>query len=107
MTYNETDLKRILVEKKENLEKELASHRLQDPLKQEEDLEGEADQVEEYAAGLSIGENLEAQLADVNLALSKIDRHAYGACEACGMSIEAKRLEALPEARTCEHCAKK
>lgn len=94
----------LLLEKKGNLEKELASEHLQKPLEQEDDLEGEADQVEQYTTGLSIEENLKEQLAGVNSALEKIEQNTYGACEACGMDIEEERLMALPEAKTCEHC---
>lgn len=107
MTRSTEELKRLLQEKKENLEKELASEHLQNPMREEEDLEGEADQVEEYSAGLSIGKNLSEQLADVESALLKMEQHTYGACEACGMDIEEKRLLALAEAKTCEHCSRK
>lgn len=106
MTHDTEELKQRLLEKKENLEKELASEHLQRPLEQEEDLEGEADQVEQYATGLSIEENLKEQLAGVNAALEKIERKAYGTCEACGVDIEEERLKALPEAKTCEHCSR-
>ncbi|MDQ4097819.1 MAG: TraR/DksA family transcriptional regulator [Actinomycetota bacterium] len=50
---------------------------------------------------LSILENVEAELADVEHALRRIAEGTYGTCEACGRPIDADRLEALPAARLC------
>ena len=49
----------------------------------------------------SILEQVEAELADVERALQKLDDGTYGTCEACGEAIEAERLEAVPAARFC------
>ncbi len=50
---------------------------------------------------LSILERVEAELTDVEHALSRIDDGTYGTCEACGRPIEEDRLEAMPAARFC------
>lgn len=50
---------------------------------------------------LSILEQVEAELADVEHALRRLDDGTYGTCEACGKPIGAERLEALPAARFC------
>ncbi|MHB8295265.1 MAG: TraR/DksA C4-type zinc finger protein [Acidimicrobiales bacterium] len=50
---------------------------------------------------ISILEQVEAELADVEHALARLDEGTYGTCEACGAPIEAERLEALPQARFC------
>jgi len=50
---------------------------------------------------LSILESIEAELADVDHALRRLDDGTYGTCEACGRSIDEQRLEALPAARLC------
>lgn len=50
---------------------------------------------------LSILENIEAELADVEHAIRRLDEGTYGACEACGRPIDADRLEAMPAARFC------
>jgi RNA polymerase-binding transcription factor DksA len=50
---------------------------------------------------LSILENLEAELVDVEHALARLDEGTYGLCEACGRPIGDARLEALPAARFC------
>ena len=50
---------------------------------------------------LSILENVEAELADVEHALRRLDDGTYGTCEACGQPIDDARLEAMPAARLC------
>jgi RNA polymerase-binding transcription factor DksA len=50
---------------------------------------------------LSVLESVEAELADVEYALRRIDNGTYGACEACGKPIGDDRLEAVPAARFC------
>ncbi|HEY1634201.1 MAG TPA: TraR/DksA C4-type zinc finger protein [Acidimicrobiales bacterium] len=50
---------------------------------------------------VSILEQVEAELADVELALRRLDDGTYGTCEACGRLIGDSRLEAKPEARLC------
>jgi RNA polymerase-binding transcription factor DksA len=40
-----------------------------------------------------------AQLADVQLALKKMDAGTYGTCERCGRPIPLKRLRIIPSAR--------
>lgn len=50
---------------------------------------------------LSILDQVEGELGDVERALQKLDEGTYGKCEACGEPIEDERLEALPAARYC------
>ena len=50
---------------------------------------------------LSILEQVEAELADVDRALRRLDDGTYGTCEACGHPIGDDRLEAMPAARFC------
>jgi RNA polymerase-binding transcription factor DksA len=55
---------------------------------------------------LSILEQVEAELADVEHALRRLDDGSYGTCEVCGKTIPDERLEAMPAARLClEHQA--
>jgi RNA polymerase-binding transcription factor DksA len=49
----------------------------------------------------SILEQVEAELADVERALQRLDDGTYGRCEVCGEPIEPERLEAVPFARYC------
>lgn len=50
---------------------------------------------------LSILDNIEGELADVEHALQRIDDGTYGTCEACGQPIDDARLEVVPAARFC------
>lgn len=50
---------------------------------------------------LSILEQVEAELHDVERALKRLDDGTYGTCEACGQAIGDERLEAMPAARFC------
>ncbi|HEV2760747.1 MAG TPA: TraR/DksA C4-type zinc finger protein [Acidimicrobiales bacterium] len=55
---------------------------------------------------LSILEQVEAELADVEHALRRLDEGTYGTCEVCGKAIPDERLEAMPATRLClEHQA--
>ena len=55
---------------------------------------------------LSILEQIEAELADVEHALRRLDDGTYGTCEFDGKPIPEERLEAVPAARFClEHQA--
>lgn len=50
---------------------------------------------------LSLLENIEAELDDIEHALGRLDDGTYGTCEACGQAISDDRLEAVPGARFC------
>jgi RNA polymerase-binding transcription factor DksA len=52
----------------------------------------------------SILDQVEAELQDVERALTRLDEGTYGSCEACGQAIGDERLEVQPAARFCiEH----
>jgi DnaK suppressor protein len=44
-------------------------------------------------------------LAEIESALSRMNKGEYGVCANCGVAIPKARLEALPWARVCVHCA--
>ncbi|MBA2281505.1 MAG: TraR/DksA C4-type zinc finger protein [Acidimicrobiia bacterium] len=46
-------------------------------------------------------EEVEAELADVERALQRLDDGTYGVCEACGEPIDDERLAAHPATRAC------
>jgi RNA polymerase-binding protein DksA len=50
---------------------------------------------------LSIVDRVDAEIADVDRALKRLDDGTYGVCEACGRPIPKARLEIKPEARFC------
>jgi len=55
----------------------------------------------------ALGATLRETLEDVELALSKLTKGTYGACEDCRQPIDPLRLEAKPAARYCINCAAK
>ncbi|MFA6095562.1 MAG: hypothetical protein WC767_01840 [Candidatus Paceibacterota bacterium] len=66
------------------------------------DLADIADNIGSYESNTAILKQLETQYRDVKLALDKIAKGTYGACEASNdHQIEKERLEANPSARTC------
>jgi DnaK suppressor protein len=55
----------------------------------------------ERSRDLSIVEDIDSQLADVEHAVARQANGSYGTCEACGRPIDPARLEARPAARFC------
>lgn len=45
-------------------------------------------------------------LADVRIALARLDAGTFGRCERCGRAMSRARLDALPYARNCLRCAR-
>jgi RNA polymerase-binding protein DksA len=56
---------------------------------------------------LSLIENEQTVLEEINDALDRVERGTYGTCLDCGESIARPRLQALPYARHCIECARK
>jgi RNA polymerase-binding transcription factor len=44
------------------------------------------------------------RLAEINLALERVESGTFGICESCGQPIPAKRLERMPGASLCIAC---
>ena len=60
----------------------------------------------EPAPDLSILDELETELRDVEHALGRLRDGSYGTCERCGGAIGEARLVAAPAARLChDDCA--
>src|SRR5262245_56209896 len=55
----------------------------------------------ERSRDLSIVQDIDAQLADIDHATARLANGEYGKCEACGRPIAEARLEARPAARFC------
>jgi RNA polymerase-binding transcription factor DksA len=51
---------------------------------------------------LSILEQIDSELGDVEWALKRLDDGTYGTCEVDGKPIPEERLEAMPAARLCK-----
>jgi RNA polymerase-binding transcription factor DksA len=59
----------------------------------------------ERAQVASLLERARGRLANVDLALARIEDGSYGSCQRCGQPITAERLTARPAASTCIRCA--
>jgi len=55
----------------------------------------------EQGENQALAAQLRNELAEVELALKKLDDGTYGRCETCGEPIAPARLEAMPAARFC------
>jgi RNA polymerase-binding transcription factor DksA len=55
----------------------------------------------ERSRDLSIVEDLDAQLADIEHATARLTNGNYGTCDACGGPIDPERLAARPATRFC------
>lgn len=64
----------------------------------------EADEAEEFGNRLAVAQTKKEELAEVELALSKIQNGTYGICEPCGGQIAKQILDVAPESTRCEAC---
>lgn len=108
------ELKKVLLEEKEKLEKNL--EKIARPIDKRdgeyetnferigEDKDDNATEVEQYADSLPVETALENKLKDVIAALSRIEAGTYGFCENCQKEIDIERLRINPSAKTCIKC---
>lgn len=59
----------------------------------------------ERSEALTLIEQANERLADVDRALERMDTGDYGVCERCGREISVARLEARPMSVLCVECA--
>ncbi len=50
---------------------------------------------------VSLLEQVEDELQEIEAAFQRLERGTYGSCQACGRPIGDERLEAMPAARFC------
>lgn len=81
--------------------------RIEDSLRQpgEKDWEENAIARENNEALEAIEQASESEIRDIRAALRRIESGDYGVCSACKKPIGKARLEAIPWATTCIHCA--
>lgn len=109
-------IKKILLEEKVKLEKELNKFTKKNPHVSDDfdstfpeygDKEDEnAAEVAEYSARLPLEQALEKQLRDVKQSLERIKKGTYGTCKYCKKTIEEKRLAIRPTSSACVSCKK-
>lgn len=64
-------------------------------------------EIDEYTTNLAKEKVLESTLRDIDNALDRITKGAYGICKYCKKEIGEKRLLARPVANTCISCKTK
>lgn len=106
------DLKKRLVSKKEDLEKQLAIYKSEDPLLDTDKtiantFEDDISDAEGHDRIVATRRQLKQSLAEVNEALDKISKGTYGICDSCGKRIDRERLEVFPRAKYCLECDRK
>lgn len=69
----------------------------------ETDAEESADETEQFDANVGIASRLEERLREINGALDRIEKGAYGICEKDGNEIDPERLRVYPAAHTCRN----
>jgi len=109
--------KKILLEEKKTLEKELKEIANKNPnIKGDfktrfpqygETNDENAQEVADFEKMKSLEYELETKLAKINETLKKIEQGSFGICETCKKPIEEPRLKAMPIATTCSVCVKK
>jgi RNA polymerase-binding transcription factor DksA len=55
----------------------------------------------EMEKNVSLREQVEDELTEIDAAVQRLDRGEYGSCQACGRPIGDARLEAMPATRFC------
>ena len=85
-------------------EMERTVHHMQDDAANFPDPNDRATQEEEFSLELRARDRERKLIKKIDESLRNIDKNDYGYCEACGVEIGAKRLEARPTATLCIDC---
>lgn len=96
----------ILLSWKQELMEEVDStiHHLQEEASNFADPSDRASQEEEFSLELRTRDRERKLIKKINEAMERIDEDEYGYCEACGIEIGIRRLEARPTATMCIDC---
>ena len=107
------ELRGALEAEKDSLDEEMAAHGKlsgggwvgsSESEGEEADPTDAADNIEELATNVPLVGEMQARRKEVEAALQRMEKSAYGKCEMCDEPIPFDRLEANPAARTCvEH----
>jgi DnaK suppressor protein len=99
-------LRRMLEERRGELQDKLRSLREDLPAHQDEVRDAEEQSVTDFAQEMDFAlMELKAQtLVRIDEALRRVDDGSYGSCVECGQDIAAARLSALPFAVRCVEC---
>lgn len=106
-----------LAEEKERLTLELSRFAHRNPQAKETDFNTDfpnlgdkedenASEVASFSDNLSLEDELEKALRDVESALKSVEKGTYGSCKYCSQKIDERRLEARPTSTSCIQCKK-
>jgi DnaK suppressor protein len=79
-------------------------HHMQDEATNFPDPNDRATQESEFSLELRTRDRERKLIKKIDEALTRLDEHEYGYCEACGVEIGIRRLEARPTATLCIDC---
>ncbi len=104
------DLKKTLLERKAELnerQERVARHtrHREEPLPP--DFAEQAVELENAETLVALDLEMSQELRQIDHALRRIESDLYADCESCGEPIAEARLQALPYATQCIHCASK
>ncbi len=71
-----------------------------------DDEDENATEVAEYTNNLSLENEIENELRDVEASISRVDAGTYGICKYCKVKIDEARLHARPTSTSCVACKK-
>ncbi len=96
----------ILLAWKQSLMEEVdrTVHHMQDEATNFPDPNDRATQESEFSLELRTRDRERKLIKKIDEALDRLDEHDYGYCEACGVEIGVRRLEARPTATLCIDC---
>lgn len=97
-------MKDLLETEKTRLEKELGDNANFPNLGEKDD--ENASEVAQFSDNLSLEDELEKALRDVESALKMLDDGTYGTCKYCGSQIDERRILARPTSTSCIQCKK-
>ena len=108
---------KYLEDEKSRLETELSKFAHRNPKVKEEhfevdfvdegdDEDDSASEVAQFSDNLSLEDELEKALRDVESALKQIEKGTYGTCKYCHQQIDERRLLARPTSSSCIQCKK-
>ena len=110
-------IKRDLLARKKDIEKELAAFATKTDEEKNAYLskfpeygnenDENAQEVSQYSTNLEAERILEKSLKDIDASLKKIAKGEYGICKYCGKEIEMKRLLIRPDSSACVSCKRK
>jgi DnaK suppressor protein len=79
-------------------------HHMQDEATNFPDPNDRATQESEFSLELRTRDRERKLIKKIDEATSRLDNHEYGFCDACGVEIGVRRLEARPTATLCIDC---